>query len=92
MDGRKDRLGNVIPGTSLQDMMAALLDFQQEKTLLQHHGAGRSIQNRQQIMLLRSPKCQHPEVGGEGIEYARAAAKQWYRQEPLSQKKSKVNF
>lgn len=91
MDGRSDPMGNPIEGTSLKAMLAALPDFQQEKTLLQHHVEGRSVPNGQQIMLIRSPKC-HPEVAGEGIEYAWAVAKQWYRRLPLSKKKSKENF
>jgi hypothetical protein len=92
MDGRSDHIGNPIDGTSLKAMLAALPDFQQEKTLLQHDVEGRSaIPNGQQITLIRSPKC-HPEVAGEGIEYAWAVAKQWYRHLPLSQKESKENF
>ena len=83
MDGRTDPMGNPIEGTSLKAMLAALPDFQQEKTLLQHHVEGRSIPSGQRIILIRSPKC-HPEVAGEGIEYAWAVAKQWYRRLPLS--------
>ena len=64
-------------GTSLKDMMADLPDFVEEKTLLQYHAESRSIEDGQQILLIRSPKC-HPEVAGEGIEYDWGGAKKWY--------------
>jgi hypothetical protein len=91
MDAKKDAFGQPIAGTGLKDMIAALPDFVDEKTLLQHHAESRSIDEGQQITLIRSPKC-HPEVAGEGIEYDWAASKSWYRRLPLSKKNTKEKF
>ena len=60
-------------------------DFVNEVTLLQFHTQklGASVD--------RSPKC-HPELAGEGIEYAWALAKLRYRRAPMNQKRNKTNF
>ena len=57
-------------------------DFLNEETLLQHHG------RKLGIIVDRSPKC-HPEIAGEGIEYAWAVSKMHYRKQKLTKKKTK---
>jgi hypothetical protein len=74
----KNNAGFVIVSTSIKAMISSLPDFVDEKTLLQFHGEEKSIDDGQQITLIRSPKC-HPEVAGEGINYDWAASKSWYR-------------
>jgi hypothetical protein len=91
MEGSKNLLGEQILGSSLKELIVVLPDFVEEKTLLQYHAEGRSINGGPQIVLLRSPKC-HPEVAGEGIEYDWAASKSWYRRLPISDKNTKEKF
>ena len=57
----------------------------EEETLLQYHGRlpGAKVD--------RTPKC-HPELAGEGIEYAWGCAKGFYRRIPLAQKRYKNLF
>ncbi len=85
---KKDAFGNVLPGTGLREMVSALPDFVDEKTLLQHHAESRSIEDGCQITMIRSPKC-HPELAGEGIEYDWAVAKKFYRMMKMADKKTK---
>ncbi len=66
-------------------------DFVNEVTLLQYFTEQRSVPAGCQLTLIRSPKC-HPELAGEGIEYDWAAAKQWYRRQKLSEKRTKAKF
>ena len=73
VDGRKDNLGTVIPDTALRGLMLAQPDFIQEETLLQFHGRQLGVR------VDRTPKC-HPELAGEGVEYAWGFAKNLYRQ------------
>jgi hypothetical protein len=66
--------------------MAQLSDFQDQETLMQHHG--KSLR----VKVDRTPKC-HPGLAGEGVERAWAGAKGFYcRRLPLSEKRSKVKF
>jgi len=71
--GRKNNLGELIPGTGLREMVSSLPDFQNEVTLPEHHAVSRSTVDCK-IQLICSPKC-HPEIAGEGIEYDWAGAK-----------------
>jgi hypothetical protein len=91
MAGKKNDAGVVIVSTSIKEMISSLPGFVDEKTLLQFHAEGRSIDDSQQITLIRSPKC-HPEVAGEGIEYDWAASKSWYRELPAVKKNTKEKF
>ena len=72
-------------GTLLKEMMASLVDFSEEETLLQYHGA---LLN---VIVDRTPKC-HPEIAGEGIEYDWAAAKQYYCLLRIKEKRRKQSF
>ena len=66
-------------------MIQILPDFLEEKTLLQYYG------DQMGIIVDPTPKC-HPELAGEGIEYAWGCAKGSYRRLPIKEKKSKQNF
>ena len=70
---------------SISALMKLQAYFVNELTLLQFHTQklGASID--------RSPKC-HPELAGEGIEYAWALAKLRYRRAPMSEKRNKSKF
>ena len=85
VDGRLDGFGNLIPETSLRNLMEQLSDFQDEETLMQYHG------RQMGVRVDRTPKC-HPEMAGEGIEYDWACAKNLYRQLPISEKRTKAKF
>ena len=71
--------------TSLECLMSRLPDFVNEETVLQQTG------KKLGVTILRTPKC-HPELAGEGIEYAWGVAKLFYRRQPLSMKRSKDSF
>jgi len=88
--GRKDNLRQVIPGTAMKEILAALPDFAGEKSLLQWHAEERKTAYCR-ILFIRSPKC-HPEIAGEGIEYDWAGAKTIYRHAKLSEKKGAAGF
>ena len=60
-------------------------DFLQEVTLLQYHA------QKLGTFVDRTPKC-HPELAGEGIEYAWAIAKLFYRKAPIKKKRNKKFF
>ena len=85
LHGKKDEYGTVVPSTSLKMMMTALLDFIEEETLLQYYG------RMMGVLVDRTPKC-HPELAGEGIEYAWGCAKGVYRRYRMSEKRGKDNF
>ena len=90
VDGQRDNLKEIIPGTALKEILSNLPDFQEEKTLLQHHAESRSTTDCR-IRLIRSPKC-HPEIAGEGIEYDWAGAKSHYRRAKISEKRKASGF
>lgn len=75
--GKKDLFGNVDESMSLKNMMLGCLDFMEEETLLQYHG------RMMGCFVDRTPKC-HPELAGEGIEYAWGCAKGLYRRHALN--------
>ena len=85
IDGRKNNLGNNIPGTSLREQLKSCYAFANEETMLQTMGKAMGI------TIDRSPKC-HAEVAGEGIEYSWGCQKQWYKSIPLKDRKGKVKF
>ena len=85
VNGQRDVYGNVMQGTSLRQLLMKQSDFVEEETLLQYHGRLLGIE------VDRTPKC-HPELAGEGIEYAWGCAKNAYRRMPLSEKKRKDKF
>ena len=70
---------------SIKALMKLQTDFVQEITLLQFH-----VQ-KLGALVDRSPKC-HPELAGEGIEYAWALAKLRYRRAAIEKKRSKDKF
>jgi hypothetical protein len=85
VDGRNDAFGNLLPETSLKHHMAQLSDFQDEETLMQHHGKSLGVKVDQ------TPKC-HPEMAGEEAEHSWAGAKGFHCRLPLSEKKSKAKL
>ena len=78
-------MGNLLENTSLKKLLEKQGDFVSELTLLQYHAQLLGA------MVDRTPKC-HPELAGEGIEYAWALAKLFYRRQQLNMKRSKTNF
>ena len=70
---------------SIQNLMKQQKDFMEEVTLLQYHAT------KLGVSLDRTPKC-HPEIAGEGIEYAWAIGKLFYRRAPIKDKRSKRSF
>ena len=78
-------MGNLLENTSLKKLLEKQGDFASELTLLQYHAQLLGA------MVDRTPKC-HPELAGEGIEYAWALAKLFYRWQQLNMKRSKTNF
>lgn len=72
LDGKLDKFGNLIPGTSTKVMLSSCSDFKNQPNLLQE-----LVQQRGHI-LLSSPKC-HPELAGDGIEYAWGHSKRCFR-------------
>jgi hypothetical protein len=84
-NGTKDTMGILLEATSLKLLMEKQPDFLSELTLLQYHATLLGA------IVDRSPKC-HPELAGEGIEYAWALAKLFYRSQRYELKRKKDNF
>jgi len=84
-DGRKDGDGDLIAGSSLQNLLANCVDFANEESALQHLGRHLGLQ------VVHTPKF-HAELAGEGIEHSWACAKGDYRRRPLSDKRGLNNF
>jgi hypothetical protein len=82
---RKDDEGEVIDDFSLGVLMASCLDFADEITEMEARGETMGIR------VVSTTKF-HAELAGEGIEYAWACAKGWYRAQPLNSKKTKNSF
>ena len=76
MKGRKKRDGSIDLNTSLTYLLNLLPDFQDEETMLMVYGKQMSV------TVDRTPKC-HPEMAGEGIEYAWAGSKQAFGLTPF---------
>ena len=70
---------------SIKKLMLMQSDFMLEIPLLPYHA------NNLGVILDQSPKC-HPEIAGEGIEYAWALSKLNYRKAPINMKRTKSNF
>jgi hypothetical protein len=85
VDRRNDAFRNLLPETSLRCHMARLSDFQNNETLMQHHGKSLGVKVDQ------TPKF-HPEMAGEGVEHSWAGAKGFCRRLPPSEKRSKAKF
>ena len=85
LDGKKDEYRHVIEGTSLNTMMNSCVHLQNEEKLLQYHGRLLSV------LVDCTPKC-HPEISGEGIEYAWGAEKLYYRRLRIAMKRTKNKF
>jgi hypothetical protein len=85
VNGRKDEMGILQHHTSLKLLLGNCIDFEEEESLLQSKGRllGAKID--------RTPKC-HCELAGEGIEYSWGCAKNFFRQQPLKDKRKKENF
>lgn len=62
---------HIVAGTSLKEMMNTTIDFRNKETVLQYNG--RLIG----VIVDQTPKC-HPEITGDGTEYALGAAKLYY--------------
>ena len=82
---RKDDEGKVIDDFSLGVLMASCLDFANEITEMEAKGETMGIR------VISTTKF-HAELAGEGIEYAWACVKGWYRAQTLSSKKTKNSF
>lgn len=85
VDGKRDNFNTIIPETSLRALMLSQPDFLDEETMLQYHG------RLMGVSVDRTPKC-HPELAGEGIEYAWGCAKGAYRRMDIVMKRGKDNF
>ena len=87
VDSRRENKHNkeIIPGTSLKQMVLRLPYFGNEVTLLQF----RAIQLGVEVRC--SPKY-HPEIAGEAVEYCWAYSKNTYRRYKLQDKKNKEKF
>jgi hypothetical protein len=85
VQGSKDSMGAIRKDTSLRHLMSNLKDFEVQETMLQVKAAEMGI------LLDRTPKC-HCELAGEGIEYAWGCAKNFYRRQPLKDKRGTETF
>ena len=87
VNGKKSNTNNeeIIPGSSLKELMQNLPDFKEEITLLQYRASQLGVRVR------CSPKY-HPEIAGEAIEFCWAAAKNTYWRYKLSEKRTKEKF
>ena len=86
-NGRRESIDGDATGCnfSLKALMKLQNDFINEVTLLQYYGRELGL------IIDQTPKC-HPELAGEGIEYAWAIAKIFYRKSDISEKKTKDKF
>ena len=87
LNGRKSIKGdnNIIPGTSLRELVRNLPDFKTETTLLQFQAQQFGVQVR------CNPKY-HPEIAGEAVEFCWALSKNKYRCHKLEEKRTKEKF
>ena len=85
MKGKKQPDGSHDETTSINHLMSIQPDFQDQETLLMFYG------RQLGVIVDRTPKC-HPELAGEGIEYAWGAAKLYYRKQPLKDKRNKLVY
>ena len=85
MNGRQDACGVLMPETSLKNLMANCVDFEEEESLLQANG------HEMGVLVDRTPKC-HCELAREGIEYTWGCSKNYYRALRLHDKRGKEKF
>lgn len=85
LEGPKDERGKIIKEYSLNHLMSLLPDFENEKTLLHHHGEALGC------IIFNSPKCT-PEIAGEGIEYDWGVSKLYYKAQDVERKRKRTNF
>ena len=83
--GTKGAMGNLLESTSLKKILEKQGNFMTKLTLLQYHAQLLGA------MVDQMPKC-HPELAGEGVEYAWALAKLFYRCQKIQLKRPKTNF
>ena len=84
-DGPKDADGRVDFSLSYVHLMKNCEDFKTEKMSLQDLASKIGVEVRS------SPKY-HAELAGEGIEYVWALTKNWFKRQPLSQRKTRGQF
>ncbi len=85
LDGQKDA-GQIDVQFLLCHLMAEWMYFKnEEETALQYLGTQLGV--RVELM-----SKFHAELAGEGVEYSRAHAKSFYRQNPVSRKRGRENF
>ena len=82
---KKNDDGEIIEEYSLEILIESCLDFANEISELQT--VGEAIDCR----ILATPKF-HAEIASEGVEYTWAFAKNWYRRQPLEEKRKKETF
>ena len=85
INGRKNEDGTEVPGSNIKKLIRTLPDFKEELTLLQYRA------EQLNVRVECSPKY-HPEIAGEGIEYAWGLSKNVYRKLPLGQKETIEGF
>ena len=82
VNGRKDEMGILQHHTSLKLLLGNCIDFEEEESLLQSKGRLLGA------VIDQTPKC-HCELAREGIEYSWGCAKNFFRQQPLKDKRKK---
>jgi len=76
---------------SLRTLMSRCSDFEQEQSAMENLFSKLSNKGTPDLNMLTSPKY-HCELAGEGVEYCWGMAKRFYRNIPLSDKKTKQQF
>mmetsp|Transcript_24742 Transcript_24742/g.40115 ORF Transcript_24742/g.40115 Transcript_24742/m.40115 type:complete len:503 (+) Transcript_24742:505-2013(+) len=85
LEGTRDERGQINNRYCLNHLMGLLPDFENEKTLLHHHGEALGC------IIYNSPKCT-PEIAGEGIEYDWGVSKLYYKAQDVDRKRKRTNF
>jgi hypothetical protein len=85
VNGKVDVYGNIIPGTSLTELMLLQIDFANQESLLQTYA---------KLLGVEAGKTPigHPEVVGEGVEFNWGAGKVYFRSQPIKLKRTKESF
>jgi len=76
---------------SLSYLLSQCKDFQQQKSDLEQLCDEISVDIVNFVSVLFTPKF-HCELAGEGIEYSWGASKRYYRRQPITMKRSTINF
>ena len=85
VDGHKDEVGKRAVSLSLKHILAQCNDFKNQLSALQH------LAKKMGTKVICSPKY-HAEIAREGIKYCWAIAKTWFKQLPLSKRKTRQQF